>query len=195
MMGGVGLRELKKSRLRQSLEQEALRLFAEQGYEATTVEQIAARAEISTTTFYRYYSSKEDLVISGASGDQGLSFAESPPPGQTLADSVRMLIAQLRQSPDAVGPDERANLLARFRLIASVPELRALHQQRTQESIQRLARVLSGDERPALRTRVVAAMVGGAIAEAMYHWVDQDGRPDLLDLLSEALEMIAPAVE
>ncbi|MEV5985176.1 helix-turn-helix domain-containing protein [Streptomyces sp. NPDC052051] len=194
MVKNVGLRELKKHRLRQTLEREALALFAEQGYEATTVEQIAARSEISTTTFYRYYSSKEDLVLSGALGYQGLDFASPPPPGESLADSVRTLVAGLRAGGTA-DPEERAGLLARFQLIASVPELRALHQQRTQESIQQLAQLFSRDARPSLRTRVAAALVGGAVAEALYYWVEQDGEPDLIGLVAEALEMITPAIE
>lgn len=194
MMGTVGLRELKKNRLRRTLELEALRLFAEQGYEATTVEQIAARAEISTTTFYRYYSSKEDLVVSGADGDQGFRFTEPLPPGRSPADGLRELIARLRGTDTVLDPEERSRLLTRFRLIASSPELRALHQQRIQEGIQALTRLLAQEDPPSLRTRVVAAMVGGAIAEAVYHWVDQDGEPDLLEVFSQALEMVEPAV-
>jgi AcrR family transcriptional regulator len=195
MMSPVGLRELKKNRLRQTLEREALALFDEQGYEVTTVEQIAARAEISTTTFYRYYSSKEDLVVSGADVEQGLPFSEPPPPGQTPAEGLRQLIASLRTSREPLEPEMRDRLLARFRLIAALPELRALYQRKTQESIAALAQLLAADDKPTLRTRVIAAMVGGALVEAMYFWVDQDGRPDLVALFAESLEIIQPAVE
>ena len=59
----IGLRERKKIKLRRSVQREALRLFAEQGYEDTTVEQIADAADISTTTFYRYFPTKEDVVL------------------------------------------------------------------------------------------------------------------------------------
>ena len=59
----LGLRERKKIKLRRSVQSEALRLFAEQGYEDTTVEQIADAADISTTTFYRYFPTKEDVVL------------------------------------------------------------------------------------------------------------------------------------
>jgi AcrR family transcriptional regulator len=58
-----GLRSRKKARTRLVIEDVALGLFAEQGYDATTVEQIAERAEISATTFFRYYPSKADLVM------------------------------------------------------------------------------------------------------------------------------------
>ena len=59
----MGLRELKKTRTRQAIRRAAMRLFGDQGYEATTVEQIAADAEISTATFYRYYCDKADVVV------------------------------------------------------------------------------------------------------------------------------------
>jgi AcrR family transcriptional regulator len=191
----VGLREMKKNRLKQTVEREALRLFAEQGYEATTVEQIAAAAEISTTTFYRYFSSKEHLVLSGAyEEEQGLHFTELPA-GLPLADSMRAMLAKLRESGD-VGGDRNA-MLARFRLINSVPELRAGQQQHTQEGMQGLARMLAepaGVDPGSLEARVLAALMGGAVAETLHYWVDHDGEPDLLDLLERTLNMIIPTI-
>ena len=59
----VGLRERKKAKTRNAIQHEAMKLFRERGYEGTTVEDIAVAAEISSTTFFRYFPSKEDVVL------------------------------------------------------------------------------------------------------------------------------------
>ena len=57
------LRERKKAKSRAVIQQQAMRLFTEKGYEATTVEQISEAAEVSPSTFFRYFPTKEDVVL------------------------------------------------------------------------------------------------------------------------------------
>ena len=85
--GRVSLRERKKARTRASLREHALRLFREQGYQATTVEQIAAAAEVSPSTFFRYFPTKEDVVLQD--------------------DMDTRMIAALEQQPAGLGPGRR----------------------------------------------------------------------------------------
>src|SRR5918994_275367 len=62
-MSELGLRERKKQRTRQALRQAAVRLFLERGFEATTIADIAAAAEVAPRTFFSYYPTKEDVVL------------------------------------------------------------------------------------------------------------------------------------
>ena len=62
----VGLRERKEARTKAAIQQHAMRLFAERGHQATTVEQIAAAAEVSPSTFFRSFPTKEDIPLHDA---------------------------------------------------------------------------------------------------------------------------------
>ena len=62
----LGLRERKTLKTKEAIQREALRLFEEQGYGETTIEQIAAAAEISPSTFFNYFPTKEDVASSTA---------------------------------------------------------------------------------------------------------------------------------
>src|ERR1700722_7152467 len=84
-----GLRERKKARTRAALREHALRLFGEQGYHATTVEQIAAAAEVSPSTFFRYFPTKEDLVLQDDMDPLLAEAIEHQPPELGVVAAVR----------------------------------------------------------------------------------------------------------
>src|SRR3984957_18720531 len=117
-----GLRERKKARTRASLREHALRLFREHGYQATTVEQIAAAAEVSPSTFFRYFPTKEDLVLQDDMDIRMMAAFEQQPPGLGPIAAVRAAARQVLASYTGADLDvvrETTNLTM------TVPEIRA----------------------------------------------------------------------
>src|SRR5215472_13540966 len=87
-----GLRERKKAKTRAAVQRHALRLFQEQGYDATTVEQIADAAEISPSTFFRYFPTKEDVVLYDPIDPILIAEFEAQPPELSPVQAMRRAI-------------------------------------------------------------------------------------------------------
>src|SRR5215831_2993472 len=85
----LGLRERKKAKTRAAIQEHALRLIREQGYQATTVEQIAAAAEVSPSTFFRYFPTKEDVVTYDALDPMFLEALRAQPPDLRPIQAIR----------------------------------------------------------------------------------------------------------
>lgn len=117
-----GLRERKKARTRASIREHAMRLFREQGYPATTVEQVAEAAEVSPSTFFRYFPTKEAVVLADDLDSRMLRALEEQPAGVTPLAAMR---AALRTVLDSLSAAEYAFEHERTALILSEPELRS----------------------------------------------------------------------
>jgi AcrR family transcriptional regulator len=120
-----GLRERKKAKTKIAIQQHAIRLFREQGYAATTVEQIAEAAEVSPSTVFRYFATKDELVTTDEVDPVIFAAFEDQPPELGLAEAWRaaMRVAFERMT-DADMTSERERML----LILTVPELWAASQ-------------------------------------------------------------------
>ena len=117
-----GLRERKKARTRAAIQQQALRLFRERGYAQTTVGEVAEAAEVAESTVFRYFSSKEDLVLSDDFDDRvSAAFRAQPSelgPIEALRRAVHEVYARIPAAELELGRE-------RHRLILSVPQLRS----------------------------------------------------------------------
>ncbi|MGA2285190.1 MAG: TetR family transcriptional regulator [Dehalococcoidia bacterium] len=118
----TGLRERKKAKTRAAIQREALRLFGRQGYAATTVEQIAAAAEVSPSTFFRYFPSKEDVVLYDVLDPALIAAFRAQPPELSPIQALRAAFVNVFKSLPA---EELAQQRERAALFLSVPELRA----------------------------------------------------------------------
>jgi AcrR family transcriptional regulator len=182
-------RQRKKNATRDRIRASALRLFGEQGYDATTVEQIAAAAGLSHMTFFRYFPTKEDVSDSYDPLLAGL--IGQTPAAWPLTERIRSVLAQgLRQVYDA----DRDTLLAQNKLIVSTPALRErlwASQMDTQQLILQALGVGRDNPNPSFADRVTVAACLAAATTAILTWVENNGTPDLPDLLDQAFDTIS----
>lgn len=183
----ASLRERKKAQTRQSLQQQALRLFLSKGYEATTVEEISSAAGVSHMTFFRYFPSKEDVIMSDDYDPLLFEAITARPPSEPPIEKVRRALGE---SLALVYAADREALLARTRLILGAPPLRARlweQQLATERLIARALAVPSGDDGSEMRIRVLASACLSAINTAVLMWAENDGAEELPDLIDQAL--------
>jgi AcrR family transcriptional regulator len=165
-----GLRERKKARTRASLREHALRLFGEQGYHATTVEQIAAAAEVSSSTFFRYFPTKEDLVLQDDMDTRMIEALKRQPAGLGPVTAVRAATREVFASYTAADLDLIQQNMA---LTLSVPEVRARALDEFARTIAVMSEALakrSGRPADDLTVRTIAGAIIGVIMSITMPW-------------------------
>jgi AcrR family transcriptional regulator len=181
-----GWRERKKAKTRAAIRRNALRLFREQGYAATTVEQIAQAAEVSPATFFRYFPTKEDVVLRDDYDPLLFAAFKAQPTDLTPIQALR---GAMRAVFTALPAEELDQERERFALISAIPELRAKILEEFVRTIQVIAEVLAEriGRRPddfAVRT-FAGALIGVAMATMVAAIDDPDA--DYWELLDIAL--------
>jgi len=183
------LRERKKLKTRESIQREAMRLIQKQGYDKTTVEQIAAAVEVSPSTFFNYFPSKEDVVLYDA---------YDPIIGRLLLDrpADEPLSIAIRHVLEDMGPlfeRDREVILARAKLWIQEPSLRARlweELERGQSFISELIAQRSGRDADDFEIRVTVMVVIMAAMEAMREWVRHDGKGSFVATVRRALDLV-----
>nr|WP_280274692.1 TetR family transcriptional regulator [Nocardia wallacei] len=161
----MGLRERKKERTRRAIRTEAFRLFREQGYNETTVEQIAGAAEVSPSTFFRYFPSKEELVLADDLDPLMIEAIERQPAELTMLEAFRLATLET-----FAALDEETSSFERQRteLIRTVPELRGALAREFDRNVRLVADITAartGRSPDDLEVRTFAgALIGGAQA-------------------------------
>jgi AcrR family transcriptional regulator len=190
----VGLRERKKQQTVSAIEEAALDLFEQQGFDATTVEQIAERADVSRTTFFRYFPTKADVVLNPNAGRLPAlhrAIVERPPGESDLVALRRAL------QSGVVATVEAQSSARKSRVLATTPLLRGLSYERGLgwwDTIKRALAERRGSAEPDEHSSVAARAVLGALGSAIDGWVDDGCRGDLaaaVDRSFDALQDVA----
>lgn len=186
-----GLRERKKLQTRQAIRRAAHRLFAERGYDATPVERIAEAADVSPSTVFRYFPTKEDIVL--ADGRHAVLEAglRARPADEPVVESMRQITVEALRRLTA---QERGELVQRVRLIREVPAVRGRTAEHTARDAAGLTAVLaerSGRPDGDPELRVIAAALLAALQEAMLTWVENGPEADPEALVHRAMDVLA----
>ncbi|MDX2548877.1 TetR family transcriptional regulator [Streptomyces sp. WI04-05B] len=187
----LGLRERKKLKTWRSIRREAFRLFAEQGYDATSVDQIAAAAEVSQSTFFRYFPTKEDVVLMDEYDSMLGDALGNRPVDEPIVDAVRHALSD---SLARLLASDREELLFRTRLTFSVPSIRARsleEQLQSQAAIAQLIAERTGRDGDDLEVKCVAAAIIAVLTTVIWHWVEHDGVGDLTALYDNQLALLS----
>jgi AcrR family transcriptional regulator len=186
-----GLRERKKARTREAIIDAALDLFAHRGFDATTIEDIAAAADVSPRTFFRYFDSKVDLVMAHneAHGDKVAPLVVARPssegPLEALRQVMQQMLLELLADPSVV---------REFQVMMGAPTLRKLAREHFYEEEAELVSAFAarlGTDEADLTANVMAGAAAAAIWAVIERWLAEGSDVDRLPpMIDEALTLL-----
>lgn len=168
-------------------------MFADRGFDAVTVEDIAAEVDVSPRTFYRYFATKEDLLLDDLSLALDVlreSFLAQPPELAPMA-ALRAALLQVSESYEGLAGLK----LKRARIVEATPSLLVRQAERQTAWEQVLAPLVAerlGDPPgpPSMRAQVIASCALAALRVAFAVWRVDEGKGRLTDLVEDALNLL-----
>ena len=182
----MSLRARKKADTRARVMAAALRLFGERGFERTTVEEIAAAADVAPRTFFRYFPAKVDVLF--ADHDALLAALHA-----TLASHDEPVHAVRRWAQEGLDHllVDPARYLTRSGLVAAIPAAQARSRQLDAEFEEAIARAIAGDGAATdVGARTTARAAWGATRAARDVWLASGGERDPRRLVDEAFDLL-----
>jgi AcrR family transcriptional regulator len=190
----LGLRERKKAQTRASVQSIALDLFSKQGYDATTVDQIITLAQISESTFFRYFPTKEDLVITDEFDPVLIESFRSQPPELGVLEALRRSMQSILGNLNA---EQNAEQSERIELLLAVPALRAAAIAQFSDTMSMLAEAIAeriGRSPDDFQIRVTSGAIVGA-AMAMMSAMADDPTANPFALMDAAIAQLQTGLE
>jgi AcrR family transcriptional regulator len=182
----IGLRERKKLKTRAAIQREAMRLFLERGFEATTIEDIAEAVEISPSTFFNYFPNKEDVVFEDEL-DPLILAAFDALPDET--NPVRRLRMAMQTVFARMTPEQHRMMRERMQLMAVTPELRGAMLSQFAGIVDQIAHLLGprlGRDRDDFAVHNLAGAVLGVLLSAMLAIADNP-KVDMFKVVDDSL--------
>lgn len=186
------LRERNHERTRADIASQALRLFTAEGFDAVTVDDIAAAAGVSRRTFFRYFDTKEDALLPEDSSrlPRLRRALAGRPEHEGPVDAVRAAILDLAEDYDTDGEE----FLLRAELVLATPSVHARgleHQAAWEEAIRHFAATRMGRADTELLPTLLAATCMAALRAAVMTWLHTGGADDLVRLAADALDVVS----
>jgi AcrR family transcriptional regulator len=185
----MSLRERKKRLAQATIEEAALRLFQQQGYEQTSIQDVADAVMMSPRTFFRYFASKEEVLLGPIHAIQsdGLRFlqqiASTESPQTALRATMEYLASQYQQ--------QRTSFLLRYRVAIQTPSIVSFYLQAVTQTESALCDALCSHLETAKnrqKMRFLVALYMTALRVALNVWLEQEAQEDLVSLLGEYLD-------
>lgn len=192
-MSAPGLRQRRKALTREEIIDAAIDLFERNGYEATTVDDIAEAADVSSRTFFRYFDSKFEVALAGKVPDanEPAPHFTARPADETVLQAIRSTIRDRLVEEAGASDKLRARQL---RVVLQTPSLQAMareHFHRGDDEMVRAVAARLGVDEDDLRPRVIVAAAAGAIWTVIERWIEGGGESDALGpMLDEAFEIL-----
>lgn len=188
----LGLRDRKKLEVRSRLAETAMRLFSQRGFDQVTVDEIAAASDVSRRTFFRYFPTKEAVVLARREEQLEQFRSALAAPSEQPFETIRAALFALADDYAA----RRGQILVERALMKSAPslvshdlEMDRAYEAAIAEHLLAHSRHTVGDRR---RARMVAAAMVAVVRVVLEEWAERDGTLDLMRLGREALELLEP---
>jgi len=189
---GPGLRQRKQQRIRQQLTEAAFRLFTTRGFDTTSIDNIVDKVEVSRRTFFRYFGSKEQVVLAWLDQmgkDLRAELAHQPADTHPFA-ALRQVLTALAQQYAA----NRKRTFAIAKLISETPSIGAHHREKlmTWERgfAEELAARLGAHPKRDMLPRLIASIGVNTLHIAVDTWIVEGGRRNLGALVDEAFSIV-----
>ena len=187
------LRDRKKQQTRERLIEVARRLFRERGYDGATVELIADEADVSVTTFFRYFESKEDVFLAwhDEMHERFAATLQERPEGVPVTAALREIVFDVLAELPATTVDQ-------FRTFAEVPRLRDRMRQADERIFDIVLLEIAKDlglPPTDVAAQLVAGAVRGALQAAEAAWVSRPQDESLEDFMTRAIDLLEQMTE